>query len=89
MTHSDCVLSAQRVELDGNTYRNVVFTNCIMVFKGSEDGGISLVGCNFDNCSWHFEGAAANTLNFINTISWAMGPHGGKKFIKGLFKNKI
>ncbi|EOI5913246.1 hypothetical protein K5E59_000898 [Enterobacter hormaechei] len=89
MNFNNCEFSAQRVELDGNSYTNVVFTNCIMVFNGSNEEGISLVGCSFDNCSWHFEGAAANTLTFINNLAGAMGSYGGKRFIKSLFKNKL
>lgn len=89
MIFTNCKFSAQRIELDGNSYTNVVFTNCIMVFNGSDGDGISLVGCSFENCSWHFEGSAGNTVNFINTLATAMGPLGGKRLIKSLFKNKI
>lgn len=89
MIYNACTFSAQRVELDGNSYNNVVFVNCIMVFNGSGAEGISMVGCSFDNCSWHFEGAAANTLTFINNLAGAMGSYGGKRFIKNLFKNKV
>lgn len=89
MNFVDCTLVGQRVELDGNSYKGVVFNNCIMVFTGASMENLSLVGCSFNNCSWHFEGPAGSTINFINTLAGAMGGYAGKKFIKSLFKNHL
>ncbi|MGP2538329.1 hypothetical protein [Pantoea eucalypti] len=81
--------SNTRVMLDGVKYRNVTFNNCVMVFTGEKSGDMSLVGCSFNNCKWHFEGAAGNALNFINTLANAMGNTAGRKFIKSLFPNHL
>ncbi|MBT1727117.1 hypothetical protein [Enterobacter quasimori] len=76
-----------RVILDGIKYKNVTFTNCIMVFSGADTGSaMGLSGCKFINCTWHFEGAAGHTINFLNSLTSAMGKP-GEKLLKNLFKN--
>ncbi|EPM2212363.1 hypothetical protein ACYRA0_002545 [Escherichia coli] len=75
-----------RVVLDGIKYTNVTFTNCIMVFSGADTGTeMGLIGCKFVNCQWHFEGAAGHTINFLNSLTKAMGKP-GEQFLKNLFQ---
>lgn len=59
------------VVLDYTSYRDCTFRDCIIVFHGH--GPIGLVDCEFDNCDWMFNDAAANTLHFMTT----MYQHGG------------
>jgi hypothetical protein len=61
----------ETVVLDYTSYRNCTFENCAIVFHGH--GSIGLVDCEFDNCDWVFNDAAANTLQFMAT----MYQHGG------------
>jgi hypothetical protein len=72
MRHSYKTFRDQRVELDGNEFASCTFINCTLVFSASAP--VTLVGSNFDDCSWTFEGAAANTVGFMRLLY-----HGGGK----------
>ncbi|ELQ6071194.1 hypothetical protein SMW93_001366 [Cronobacter sakazakii] len=75
-----------RVILDGVKYTNVTFTNCTMVFSGADTGkDMGLIGCKFINCKWHFEGAAGHTINFLNSLTKAMGKP-GEALLKNTFQ---
>lgn len=79
------IIENATIKLDGGTYSNVTFQNCQMVYSG-EGGEINFLGCAFIDCSWHFDGAAANTLSFVNTLASAMGDD-GKDFVQQMFKD--
>ncbi|HBW7357728.1 TPA: hypothetical protein OT945_003662 [Klebsiella pneumoniae] len=71
------------VQVDGITYRNVVFINCTMIYSGS-GGNMGFIDCTFQDCSWHFTGPAGNTIAFINDLVKAAGPN-GKHLLDSLF----
>ncbi|CZZ85152.1 hypothetical protein ACUBYH_000672 [Enterobacter hormaechei] len=75
-----------KVVLDGVKYTNVTFTNCTIIFSGADTGkDMGLIGCKFINCQWRFEGAAGHTINFLNSLTKAMGKP-GEQLLKNLFQ---
>jgi hypothetical protein len=65
--------------IDGNQYNECRFQNCTLVYRGGEIPHIT--GCQFDNCSWQFDGAAERTLVFMRQMYHGMGA-GGKQLIE-------
>src|SRR5438552_2191682 len=53
----------QTVNLDDNTFTDCTFTRCTLIYEGS--AGVVMTGCEIDEPSWVFRGAAANTFNFL------------------------
>ena len=72
------------VELDGNHFEKCVFENCEIVYKGLQP--FNLINCNFIACKWKLEGAASNTINFLNIMYKDMGEF-GKKMVEATFEN--
>ena len=68
--HQDATFTNQLVVLDGNDYVNCSFTNCELVFRGTDT--VSMNGFTADNCRWTFDGAAGLTLKFLSALY-----HGG------------
>ncbi|MEX0677333.1 MAG: hypothetical protein WD063_09670 [Pirellulales bacterium] len=65
--------------IDGNEYQECRFEKCRMIYRGGEIPRIT--GCQFDDCTWHFEGAAERTLLFMRQLYHGMGP-GGTQLIE-------
>ena len=57
----------QTVALDGNLFEECEFVGCRLVYSGT--GTVGLNGCSLRSCSFHFEGAAANAVAFLNAIA--------------------
>lgn len=55
------------VPLDGITYDACSFVECRLVYSGT--GQVGLTNCSFRGCSFGFEGAAANTVAFLNALA--------------------
>ncbi|MEN4608173.1 hypothetical protein ABEH06_12945 [Pantoea agglomerans] len=81
------LMANTRVPLDNTLYDGVTFRNCTMVYTG-EGGDMGLQNCILENCSWEFNGAAANTLNFLEGLSKGMGPS-GKDLVRKLLTNVL
>lgn len=60
----------QTVILDGETFSDCVFASCRLVYSGGEPPQFQ--GCQFDDCEWKFEGAAAQTLTYLK-LMWSVG----------------
>ena len=71
----------EQIELDGNTYTDCRFDNCVLIFKGGDLP--SLKDNVFSECGWQFDGAAARTLAFMT----AMYHGGGRELIEQTFEN--
>lgn len=76
MRFSGKPFSGERIELDGNEYRNCKFTNCKIVYSGGEIP--TLENNDFTSCVWLFEGAASRTLSFLT----ALHKGGGEQLVK-------
>ncbi|CAL6700421.1 TPA: hypothetical protein ACNEGM_000210 [Escherichia coli] len=74
----------QKVILDGKTYEECSFVSCSIVYTGT--GSIGLVNNTFIDCTWSFEGAAANTLQFLSVIYSDMGDF-GRELVEATFRN--
>ena len=53
--------------LDYKSFVDVDFEKCTMVYKGGQPP--TLVNNNLNECVWHFEGDARNTLMFLRSLS--------------------
>lgn len=71
------------INLNGNQFDHVQFHGCKMIFTGV--GGLGLTNCGFHECTWHFEGPAADTVAFMKAM-YDMGG-GGRDLILATFKN--
>ena len=55
------------IELDGVEFVECTFKNCKFIYRGEE--ATSITGCLVeDDCSFHFEDAASNTLYFLSVL---------------------
>lgn len=54
------------VSLDGSTFVDCTFLDCRLRYAGEQP--MDLVGGTFERCDWTFEGAALNTLLFLQTL---------------------
>lgn len=73
----------QDVLLDGNEFTGCTFDKCRITFLGI--AGHSLSDMKITNCSWHFSGPAANTVNFMTAL-YAQGGE-SKTLIERTFEN--
>lgn len=55
-----------RVQLDGKQFERCTFDRCAIVYKATSP--YNLNGCTFNDCSFHFEGAAALTVLFMTDL---------------------
>ena len=62
----DSNFSRTRIDLDGHSYRGCTFDECQIVY--SAKGPVSMIGCTFNNCSYHFEGPAGDTLRMMAAL---------------------
>lgn len=56
----------QTISLDGGTFRDCTFSNCVFLFSALLP--VILEGSSFSNCRWEFVGPAANTMAFIRSL---------------------
>jgi hypothetical protein len=56
----------QTISLDGATFRDCTFSNCVFLFSALLP--VILEGSSFTNCRWEFVGPAANTMAFIRSL---------------------
>jgi hypothetical protein len=63
------------VNFDGHEYRSVKFFNCEIVFGARSVTHAS--GIEFNNCTWRFEGPAADTVAFMRAL-YSSGVNGRK-----------
>lgn len=62
----------QRVELDGNEFVDCIFTNCTLVFAGTQR--VVWMGNRNIDCTWKFEGSALLTVLFLKGL-YGLGPN--------------
>jgi hypothetical protein len=65
--------------IDGNHYTDCRFEKCLMIYRGGDIPHIN--GCQFETCTWKFEGAAERTLTFMRQVYHGMGA-GGRQLIE-------
>jgi len=73
--HIDETFNAETILLDGTTYRDCTFVDCVFVFRG--EAPFSLTDNMIDaTCTWRFEGAAALTAAAMRSIYHGFGAEG-------------
>ena len=73
--HHDETLTSETIELDGKTFRDCVFVQCVFVFRG--EALFTMVDNVVDaSCQWRFEGAAALTAEAMKNIYHGFGAEG-------------
>lgn len=72
----------EKIELDFNVFDNCIFNDCQLIYRGY--GPLGLSGCTFNNATWTFEAAAAQTIQFLSGLYNGAGP-GGKQLVEKTF----
>ena len=54
------------ISLDGSSYRDCEFSQCVFFFSGLLP--VDLRGSSFTECRWEFVGPAANTMGFLKAL---------------------
>ncbi|MBX9245601.1 hypothetical protein ICW40_12395 [Actinotalea ferrariae] len=73
-----------RIELDEKRFVECHFERCTLVYSGSSQVGIE--GCEFADCKWEIDGAAAATMAFMRGIYHGVEDGGGKKLVHDLWR---
>jgi len=82
--YEDGTFEDTRVDLDGNQFTNCSFRGCTLVYSGGTDVGI--VGCNFVDCTWELDGAAAATVAFLRGIYHGIQDGDGQQVVRQLWQ---
>lgn len=65
------VFKKVQVHLDNVHYKKCTFDECLMIYSAT--GPVGLTGCTLNECTWTFQGAAAETISFL-TAFYKMSP---------------
>ncbi len=77
---TDATFEDQRLYVEGNTYRNCLFKDCIFVVTATATFQMS--NNTMDRCGWAFEGPAARTLQLLHVLY-----HNGQpEFVESVFE---
>jgi hypothetical protein len=57
--------------LDNMRFENCQFKDCDLFYSG---GPVETVSCYFENIRWHFQGAAALTVEAMRAFGWKIMP---------------
>lgn len=71
------------IHLDGGTYVECRFTNCVLVYSGALP--VHMSACSFDGGRFEFGGAAALAINFMTGVHKGGGQ--GRQIIEETFEN--
>jgi len=71
------VVKSQTIRLDYAHFENKSFISCTLVYGGGLPP--TLINCDFIKSRFAFEGAALNTVNFMNSM--VKGGDGGRALI--------
>jgi hypothetical protein len=74
------IFNGETVPLDGERFADCEFQSCRMVYGGGEAPHFD--GCQFKDCDWLFDEAAARTLKHLKLV-WRLG---GKAPVQALIK---
>ena len=84
MDFSDKNFKDEKIRMDGNSFVQCRFENCVMEYGGGPPP--TMVSCNISKCQWSFTDAASNTVTFMSAIYHGMGD-GGRELIEQTFEN--
>ncbi len=75
MKHQDETFTGD-VELDGNEFENCDFDGALLIYRGGPPPSLS--GCGFRDFRFNFDGAAANTVRFLQAMA---APNSGMQIV--------
>jgi len=71
----------QTISLDGGTFRDCEFENCVLLYSAILP--VILEGSSFKECRWEFVGPAAAAVSFMRFLY----QRGEKDLIEAIFEN--
>jgi len=74
----------RRVPIDGIRFEDCTFTRTKLIYRG--EAPVEFSGCTFDSCTWVFEGAANETLQFLSTLGLGLGAD-GQNLVTAIFES--
>ena len=66
MIANNMTFKGKKITLDGGSFYDCEFDECILVFNGLLP--VTLEGNSFNNCTWRFNGPALNTVAFMTAL---------------------
>ena len=69
--YANQTLEEQSIDVDECYFVNCVLKECDLFFSG---GDFEWQATKFENCRWHFRGAALRTFNLLNQIGVVKQP---------------
>jgi hypothetical protein len=82
--YSNNLFVGQKIQLDGHTFTNNTFQNCVLVYGG---GPLRMVGNSLTGVQWEFVDAAARTVGLISSFYQSGGD--SKHFVERLLFTDI
>lgn len=76
--------SKVNISVDYKSFIKCEFTDCVLVYHGSE--AVNIQNCTFNNVKWSFAGYAANTIEFVRAMYSDTGT-GGNFAIEKVFES--
>jgi hypothetical protein len=64
--HRGTTYKNSRVRVDNEEFHYCTFDDCVIVYAAS--AGVTFERCSFNKCSFAFEGAASNAVNFMKAL---------------------
>ena len=83
-TVRDETFENRRIPIDGVRFEDCTFARTKLIYYGERP--VEFSGCTFDSCTWVFEGAANETLQFLSTLSLGLGQD-GQNLVTAIFKS--
>ena len=80
MRHAARIFENETIHLDGQLYLDCEFRRCRLIYSGGEMPGFDV--CQFQTCTWHLEGAALRTLDFLSLLYGT----GNKPLVEGILR---
>jgi len=71
--HENQNLIKQNIVIEECCFINCVLKECHLFYSG---GDFEAYGCRFENCHWHFRGAALRTVGVLHQIGLLKPPQG-------------
>ena len=81
--YADCTFEGAQIILDEGSYTRCVFRRCEIIYRG---GTFNLVDCDFDQPTFHFQGAAAYTVEFLKAMCTIPG---GAAYFDAVFPGRM
>lgn len=83
-TVKDQSFDNRRIPIDGVRFVDCTSTPTKLIYRG--EAPVEISGCTFDSCTWVFEGAANETLQFLSTLSHRLGAD-GQNLVSAIFES--